>query len=396
MFSMTSLEDAGGDPVEEMEGVVARVASRTKGILHPTVAVEGLRLVEMPEKEPAESHGPWFKADEYDAIRGTMERGVTRVRERSWRPVRESNETAQLALVPAPRSELLEHHRSEDAEVLYRSLGMKPNLDRLHGYVTSMQAGRVADDRVFEHSVGVPRVGVFSFVVDLSASMKGSRVSGRDSPIYRAVQLILRWASGLEASGFRVGVFGVDDFGRRSVTLRRVVDWTEPLDVSRIASLHTTHYGGARMGVAIRLLSNRASRRMGALPHVVCVLSDTGSRYVTRGIDWLLAAHLDREHCWKCTSPTCHVEPNTPDMRVRPHSDMATWYPTAYEYADMSSAFRADRSMIPMLILLDDVFEPARVRDYVPTGLVDAFLTGGDLGRLDGELRNLVNRATRR
>lgn len=384
-------ERESNDPVEEVAAILDRLSDSTL-IWDANLALTGLRVAETNEQDPPDAHGPWYRTDEYDSLRKRLERDVTRIRERTWQPLPGSKETAQLSLAGSPLLDLA-YNRDDfnDAEAYYVAFGSRSDVARLHAYVAGSSAGVVADDRVFSFEEGTAAWGMVSFLIDLSVSMKLVRSRGTTTPIERAIQLTLGWGAALARAGFDVGVFGVHDIGRRSITLEKVIDWGEPFSPSRVASVHTMHFGGARLGAAIRRISQRIPTSAPRSPHLVVVLTDTGSRYINRGLDPLLARYLKTERCHACTDAACPYEPTTPKLTLGfEEQSFSVWYPPSYDWTDVARAFQADPRMIPLAILLDDGYPPEQVRETVQPARVGRLVDADDARLLEAELRSLV------
>lgn len=337
--------------------------------------------------------GTWREYPEYEAVRGSVRKRASRVREVPWDPIREAPGRLPTIELPALTSATSEEVHALRGHRKSSPMGTKIDPFLAHAQLVSLRTGRPIRGVVFERvSRPKPRAMV-SFVIDLSVSMEAERRSGGAlvAPLSRATQLTNSLASRLMAGGHDVGIFGAHDGGRRSVSLHVVQDWGQDAGAERVASLHALGAGGFRHGAAYRHLAWRGEEQRPGHPHLIVLVTDNASHYAIPGFD-RVTTELHRTRCPRCVHRhRCPIEPR--DQKIfldAGDEEVALWHPISHETADLAHAVSSNPEVTPYLISLEDRYTDQDLDEAVGRGHWSRVLSENQFGEAARIMRRLI------
>ncbi|MFV2051581.1 nitric oxide reductase activation protein NorD [Aliiroseovarius sp. YM-037] len=179
----------------------------------------------------------------------------------------------------APDPQLVRHVRRQFEALRPRRIlrprqieGSELDLDALITARVDMKATGESSDRIYQSMRSIDRDLSVAFLLDTSRSTEAA--VGDTCVIDVARQALAAFASGIEVSGDRLGIWGFSSLKRDRVFLSRCKDFDAPISpevTARIGSLTPGHY--TRLGAAIRHVSAMLDKETAARKLLI-VLTD--------------------------------------------------------------------------------------------------------------------------
>ena len=293
--------------------------------------------------------GEWLSYPEFDSFNDRVLPDAVRLQVKPWKPLRHLKNRGQQANGSPAFQFSGTGSSAASLAGRYTDEGLFADPERLHDLAALRAAGRQADGLVFEAECRQNQQPVFSVLIDLSRSMENRGHDGRRL-LDRALLFTSMLAASAHHAGIPCGVFGLQDFGRRSITLWAIKDYSLPYDPACFATVHSTCFGGFRHAAGVRHLVSVAQSRFPGRRHIAIILMDTGSHYFCPGTDKIGDDYLK---CCATCGKKCPQEPEGPCIGLSvAGQNFNMFYPLSYELADLRHAATgaSDMAVFPVLL----------------------------------------------
>lgn len=358
-------------------------------------AAEGRRIKYRGDDECEPSRpGPWLRYDEKNGWTSSLEKGVVRLRCRPWQarrsPAARPDPLVADSLMPLPAI----HGKERCRQRRYESEGVCLDTERWHASSAMRLAGVTAEGLFFVRPRRRRQPLAVSILVDLSVSMEMINSTRRERLVLpQATGIAQALAASFTRHGFPTAVYGLHDFGRRHATLYEIKSTTAPYSEAVFKTIHTMCVGGFRAGAGIRHLDRMASVSHPGYRHLLVMITDTGSHYLSTGNEKMMVRHFENR-CPPCTHP-CVVEPCVLSSNIH-QGPFNYYYPAAYELADMQHAVAHADCTTPLLVLLGNDYSDRALDHYLGRHHWMRFLGAHHLPLLMRNINRLLDRNWKR
>ncbi|MBU1219799.1 hypothetical protein KKF34_19310 [Myxococcota bacterium] len=344
----------------------------------------------------------WCRYEEYDVWEKTPIQNAVEVREI---PVPSSIKSNSIELVTGltyPFSPLtylsgpLEKRRFVEE-------GEEADMDRTYDFSMDLRRGITPNFRLFQDITSHSGKTIVSMIIDatISTYFPRQQVLETITPLVLSKIFCKSTMYTLNNCGFETSLHTLFDLGPRTIYMPRLKNFGELINWNQfdllLGTLNPLMPAGFRYGAGIRHLASIAQKTMKKRPHIIVIITDNGSHYWARHIDYAIRSVLfeafktEQPNCSSCHEKRkeCTIERCTPGLKFSNPSASNVYYPPFYEFADAIHAAESTGT-IPFMVFTDDLYPETILNSKFGREKWATLLSKSDIPKVINKLSNLI------